>query len=230
MSILAAERKGGGGERRAALRVCPGTGMNVIGALIKRPLKKTEGSGLLEDHGTSTLQAARVPAWLSIVVVLAWYVFSAAYLHNTEGWTWVSAFYCCSAMITTTGYGDVVPTTAAGKLGVIILMLVGVTLVTACLGVLAMRMQNIAKRRRAAVTGDDLTWAYKKDLAGSVLLLVFVLLLGAVLVRLVEEFSWLDSFYCASRPLCLPGTHYCGELVGHSRERAAVRWPPRRAH
>ncbi len=52
-----------------------------------------------------------------------------------EDWSWIDSFYFCTYTLTTVGYGDIVPTTDAGRLCASLYMIVGVTIALAALAV-----------------------------------------------------------------------------------------------
>jgi voltage-gated potassium channel Kch len=61
-----------------------------------------------------------------------------------EGWTFVDSLYFSVVSLTTVGYGDIAPTTDAGKLFTVLYLLIGVGIIAAFLGNL---FKGIAARR-----------------------------------------------------------------------------------
>jgi hypothetical protein len=55
-------------------------------------------------------------------------VLGAIFYHQVEGWSWVDAFYFCFASLTTVGYGDLTPTTDAGKIFTMVYLITGIGL------------------------------------------------------------------------------------------------------
>lgn len=57
-----------------------------------------------------------------------------------EGWSWLDAYFFTVVTISTVGYGNLVPVTAAGKIGTTVLIFLG-------LGVFALVVQQFASAR-----------------------------------------------------------------------------------
>ena len=74
-------------------------------------------------------------------VVLSYLFVGTAVFSVAEGWSPRDALYFCVTALTTVGYGDLAPTSAAGKLFCCAYVVTGVSLSSACLGVVLGRMQ-----------------------------------------------------------------------------------------
>merc|ERR1719506_2416242 len=68
----------------------------------------------------------------TLLVVLA----GAGIVGYLEGWAPSRSFYWCIVTVTTVGYGDVVPESAAGRAAATVVMLVGAVVAGHCAGVL----------------------------------------------------------------------------------------------
>ena len=64
---------------------------------------------------------------------------STIFFRWAEGWDWVDAYYFSVVTMATVGYGDIAPSTAVGKIGATVLIMVGI-------GILAVFLQSLAER------------------------------------------------------------------------------------
>ena len=88
-----------------------------------------------------TRSLTRTILTLLAVLVAAGTVF----FHLVEGWSLLDAYFFTVVTLSTVGYGNLVPVTAAGKIGTTVLIFLGI-------GVFALAIQHIgetAVRRRA---------------------------------------------------------------------------------
>ena len=66
------------------------------------------------------------------------------FFHHVEGWSWLDSYFFTVVTLSTVGYGNLVPATAAGKIGTTVFILVG-------LGIFAVAIQqfgSFAMRKR----------------------------------------------------------------------------------
>jgi len=76
------------------------------------------------------------------------------FFHFVEGWGWLDSYFFTVVTLSTVGYGNLVPVTAAGKIGTTIFIIVG-------LGIFAVAIQQIgsfAMRKREEHT----EWVFNK--------------------------------------------------------------------
>ena len=76
------------------------------------------------------VKALTLLAMLALIVILG-----TVYFHIVEGWSWIDAYFFTVVTLSTVGYGNIVPVTAAGKIGTTIFIFVG-------LGVFAVAIQQ----------------------------------------------------------------------------------------
>jgi voltage-gated potassium channel Kch len=76
---------------------------------------------------------------LAGVAALSMLVIGATFFHYTEKLSWLDAFYFSTITLTTVGYGDITPSTPAGKLFVMFYIVIGI-------GILATFANLIVKR------------------------------------------------------------------------------------
>ena len=73
---------------------------------------------------------------LTLLATLALIVIGGTiYFRMVEGWSWLDAYFFTVVTLSTVGYGNLVPATAAGKIGTTVLIFVG-------LGVFAVAIQR----------------------------------------------------------------------------------------
>lgn len=86
---------------------------------------------------------------LALASALGMVALATIVFRTTEDWSWVDAFYFSIVAVTTVGFGDLTPTTDAGKLFTVAYILAGISLI----GVVA----NEALRRHADRVHDRRT-------------------------------------------------------------------------
>ena len=67
------------------------------------------------------------------------------YFRLVEGWTWLDAYFFTVVTLSTVGYGNLVPATAAGKIGTTVFILLGLGIFAVTIqqfGVFAMRKRE----------------------------------------------------------------------------------------
>jgi len=75
-----------------------------------------------------------------LAAVVAMLLGGAFFFHDVEGWPYLDALYYCVVTLTTVGYGDLVPRTAAGRLFAIPYILLGLGLVASFVATVARRL------------------------------------------------------------------------------------------
>ena len=82
------------------------------------------------------------------VLVLVTLAAGTLFYWKIEGWTLLDAFYFSSITLTTVGYGDLAPATAAGKLFTIFYVFTGIGLIVAFLNAVANAAVQQREERR----------------------------------------------------------------------------------
>ena len=130
----------------------------------------------------------------SFVVVILFLCFSTLAFMRIEGYSRRDAFYFCCTLLTTVGYGDIAPETVAGKAFTMVYILLGLTLVTTCIGTI------ISEGAQMASAGPPRLPSVRRELqslALAVLLVLVVNCIGAYWAVHVDGVSVLDGFYWA---------------------------------
>ena len=86
----------------------------------------------------------------SSLFVFFWVVGGIVFKY-TEGWAWLESFFFCYVTFTTIGYGNVVPTSFAGRAFFIVWALFGIAVMTILLSVLT---ESWSRNFRSAVSSD----------------------------------------------------------------------------
>jgi hypothetical protein len=78
-------------------------------------------------------------------------LFGIFVFHALEDWGFIDAFYFTGVTLTTIGYGDLYPVTAAGKVFVVLYALVGIGIVFYCLGIVGQKYFEREEERLAVI-------------------------------------------------------------------------------
>ena len=130
----------------------------------------------------------------SFVVVVLFLFFSTIAFMHIEGMSRRDAFYFCCTLLTTVGYGDIKPETNPGKAFTMVYILLGLTLVTTCIGTI------ISEGAHLATAGPPQLPSVQRELrslAMAVLLVLAVNCIGALWVVQVDGVPVFDGFYWA---------------------------------
>ncbi|MCB1335325.1 MAG: two pore domain potassium channel family protein [Roseivivax sp.] len=72
-------------------------------------------------------------------------VLGTVFFHHVEGWSWLDSYFFTVVTLSTVGYGNLVPATAAGKIGTTVFILLGLGIFAVAIqqfGVFAMRKRE----------------------------------------------------------------------------------------
>ena len=108
----------------------------------------TDEQNNVEDEFQKIKLQLRGVGLTAMVVLCA----GAIFFHHVEKLKWLDAFYFCTITLTTVGYGDIVPTTDAGKLFTIFYVVIGIGILATFANLLikrAMVKRQVKKSRRA---------------------------------------------------------------------------------
>lgn len=84
---------------------------------------------------------------IAIVIIVS---ISTVFFHIVEKWNWLDSFYFTIVTIATVGYGNLVPSTDIGKIGNILLIIIGIGIFTVFITQLVKRqgLRQLEKRRK----------------------------------------------------------------------------------
>jgi len=123
-----------------------------------------------------------------------------------EDYTWRDSLYFCITTFTTVGYGDVWPQKVGSRIFNIWFILFGMSIVAASVGSIVswMHHQTVTRygsKKKMEQTVTALSWSLLRH----VLVLVFVLSVGAVWYIIMEESTVLNGIYWATITSCTIG-------------------------
>lgn len=97
---------------------------------------------LLFRLGKSVWNGLKEPEFRGLFTLTAIVIFSGAWFyHVREGWSWLDSFYFTIITLTTVGYGDLSPQTAVGKLFTMFYILIGLSIISSFIVLLAEHQQ-----------------------------------------------------------------------------------------
>jgi hypothetical protein len=138
-----------------------------------------------------------------LTVVVVYYGVACLFYCHVEGWSILQACYWTTVTVTTVGYGDVVPTTRAGKLFGIPFILFGLVVIFQVMYSVAGNIIDAAaaaKRKRRARAGrpesiESTSRRHLRTVLVSVGSIAGTLLCGALYMWATHEFSFVDSIW-----------------------------------
>ena len=160
------------------------------------------------------------------LIVLAYLSVGTMVMSLAEEWSTRDALYWAISTLTTVGYGDLVPKSSAAKLFTCVYVVSGVSLVSACLGVVLGRMQArvsaiglFSALSSSPSSSSSKSSQHAAGLLLSALGLTAIVLAGAVFASTSEGWTSLDSIYWAIITCSSVGY---GDLVISSASRTAA--------
>lgn len=165
------------------------------------------------------LSRAQYASWQLLIFALYIAVGMVIYI-LIEHWTAIQALYFCIVSVTTVGYGDVVPKSDAGKLFTVFYVFVGVFIVCSFFykGLENLLEKHEKRFLQSLVSSDDMNTAIQqqqkavsshKNLLWTISITVIVvavfLVVGALVLILMGEGSFIDGLYFASMTLTTVG-------------------------
>lgn len=117
-------------------------------------------------------------------------------------WTFINAFYFCVVTVTTVGFGDLVPTTAPGKLFTMFFAVASIMMLSYALGEFSGsmldRVEQLLDPAKDDPQVDELAMVMKQEdrrLTNAVCTVLIALLVGAVIFIQIEGMIPLNAFY-----------------------------------
>ena len=104
-----------------------------------------------QPDGPGRSTAYRVAAVSALVLIAV----ATAFYRGVESWSWIDSFYFSCIAVTTVGFGDLTPSTDAGKLFTVFYIVTGISLVTVVLNERLRRHASHASRMRRSALDDD---------------------------------------------------------------------------
>ena len=106
----------------------------------------------MSNLNSSTQKVSKIIKQFRIILAISivYIIFGCLFYHFIEGWHWIDSLYFSVVSLTTVGYGDITPVTAAGKLFTIFYLIFGI-------GIFGAFINNILKSRIAMKARDKYT-------------------------------------------------------------------------
>ena len=130
--------------------------MPVFRPPLEKEMNKTDSSKktisykqqtLEEYHGV--IQQFRVTGIAALVLLSI----GATFFHYVQKLSWLDAFYFCTISLATIGYGDIVPTTPAGKIFIMFYVVVGIGIIATFANLVVRRA--VLKREIRRIESQD---------------------------------------------------------------------------
>ncbi|XP_065060718.1 potassium channel subfamily K member 3-like isoform X1 [Rhopilema esculentum] len=126
-------------------------------------------------------------------------VFKISHFGETS-WSFYSAFYFCGSVVTTIGYGHMTPKTDAGRIILLFYALVGIPLNLWTLKVMgdvitSLLTNLVSKFEKTVLRRQELKHIKLKVVAGMAALNITVLLLGGLMYKVSENWSYIEGIY-----------------------------------
>jgi hypothetical protein len=133
---------------------------------------------------------------LALPIVVLYLFLGSLMFISIEGFEARDSWYFCVTMLTTVGYGDFSPATDAGKIGAIFYIMIGLSLVTTCIGIIFARSADLTAKSESPSsvklpTVNSQIW----KMARALMYILIVNIVGALWAHFHDGFSWLDAFY-----------------------------------
>jgi potassium channel subfamily K len=148
------------------------------------------------------LQTSSKLSDLAPLIVVIYLVAGVVFYSWAEGWDYDDALFFSVTTLTTVGYGDLVPTDAGSRVFTCVYVLVGVTLVASCLGVVIAKLQKHLKQEYAGSSTAGLSrggwmgkWTRLGELARLLGTLCLLLSLGTGYAMWMEGLGLVDAIY-----------------------------------
>ena len=140
----------------------------------------------LEFEPPNTL--GRMAVW----IVISFLAIGTAFFSTAEGWSAADALYFCVVTVTTTGFGDFVPTSDGSKLFCVCYILVGLSIFSTCLGIVVGKVNNFFDERLRSLPRKR---RFQLRAFHCVVVPTCWLSIGACIVAFSEGWGLVDSVY-----------------------------------
>ena len=148
----------------------------------------------IPDSGRVWVYLCGISLFLSIVI--AFYIVY-------EGWTFINSMFFVISTLSTVGYGNPAPTNDVSRLFTMIFILVGICFVFAGISDFFYDKMSAVRqtlcRRTVDQVAEDITigdfYYYRRRLTASFVLFILLIIIGALVLKYNEGWSWITAFY-----------------------------------
>jgi potassium channel subfamily K len=149
-----------------------------------------------EEADFKRLETGTVLGKYAIFFVFGHLALGTAFFSYVEGWEFADSCYFCAITLSTVGFGDMAPSSDMSKIGAIVFILLGLSIVASSLGILVGTLQGL---QEATLRTEEMhrTKRFIVQACMATSRIVIVVSVGATWVFFVEGWSVLDSIYWA---------------------------------
>lgn len=180
------------GELNLTVQECQHNGIKALSISIEDADRLADANALagIEPENDSLLTL------LMAVLLLSFFVIGVLFYSQVEKWNFSDSMYFCVVVLTTVGYGDMLPTTPGSKMFTVFFALFGIGLISNALGLLgSVLIDNQTQKLSLMMAGQADEEKSRRHCVRVTMLIGFAILMGILFFSLVGGLSFIDSLY-----------------------------------